>query len=93
MVARLRGRDPNAEQGLQVNDRLTLADGTVLLRDADGAPIVVRVSEALADAAALCARGDAQMARAVLMSMCVWLDQILARVEVALDQAEERRDN
>lgn len=76
-----------------MNDRLTLADGTVLLSDADGSPIAVRVSEILGDAAVLLARGDANMARAVLMSLGVWLDQLLARVEVALGQVEERRDN
>lgn len=74
-------------------DRLTLADGTVLLRDADGTPHTARVSEVIADAEALQADGMANEARAYLMALGVWLDQLMARVEVALGQVGERRDN
>lgn len=72
--------------------RLTLVDGTLLLRDADGAPHTSRVSDVIADAEALEEAGQPGLARAVLMAMGIWLDQLLARVEVALDGAR-RADN
>jgi len=66
--------------------RMMLADGTVLLRDSNGTLHTARVSEVIEDAEALRANGLPNEAKAYLLALGIWLEQLLARVEIALGE-------